>query len=69
MSLLEAAASGKPMIATDAPGCREIVIDGQTGLLVPIEDAKALAEAIARLAGSPAWTSSIQNRPRRASLP
>lgn len=53
MSLLEAAASGKPMIATDAPGCREIVIDGQTGLLVPIEDAKALAEAIARLAGSP----------------
>lgn len=52
MSLLEAAACGKPMIATDAPGCREIVIDGQTGLLVPIEDAKALAEAIARLAGS-----------------
>jgi glycosyltransferase involved in cell wall biosynthesis len=53
MSLLEAAACGKPMIATDAPGCREIVIDGQTGLLVPIEDAAALAEAIARLAASP----------------
>ncbi len=53
MSLLEAAACGKPMIATDAPGCREIVIDGQTGLLVPIEDATALAEAIARLANSP----------------
>lgn len=53
MSLLEAAACGKPMIATDAPGCREIVINDQTGLLVPIEDAKALAEAIARLAGSP----------------
>ena len=31
MSLLEAAACGKPMIATDAPGCREICIDGQTG--------------------------------------
>ena len=52
MSLLEAAACGKPMIATDAPGCREIVIDDQTGLLVPIENAKALAEAIKRLAGS-----------------
>jgi len=53
MSLLEAAACGKPMIATDAPGCREIVIDDQTGLLVPIENSKALAQAIARLAGSP----------------
>jgi len=52
MSLLEAAACGKPMIATDAPGCREICIDGQTGLLVPIEDATALSRAIARLATS-----------------
>jgi glycosyltransferase involved in cell wall biosynthesis len=38
VSLLEAAACGRPMIATDAPGCREIVIEDQTGLLVPIED-------------------------------
>jgi glycosyltransferase involved in cell wall biosynthesis len=53
VSLLEAAACGRPMIATDAPGCREIVIDGQTGLLVPIEDPTALAQAIMRLATSP----------------
>ncbi len=53
MSLLEAAACGKPMIGTDAPGCREVVVDGQTGLLVPIEDARALAEAMRRLADSP----------------
>ena len=53
MSLLEAAACGKPMIATDAPGCREIVIDDQTGLLVPIENPAALAAAILRLANSP----------------
>jgi glycosyltransferase involved in cell wall biosynthesis len=53
VSLLEAAACGRPMIATDAPGCREIVIDDQTGLLVPIEDPPALAQAIIRLAGSP----------------
>ena len=41
------------MIATDAPGCREIVIDDQTGLLVPIEDPQALARAIAKLTTSP----------------
>ncbi len=53
VSLLEAAACGRPMIATDAPGCREVVIDDQTGLLVPIEDPMALAQAITRLANSP----------------
>src|SRR3984885_5639275 len=52
-SLMEAAACGRAMIATDAPGCREIVIDDQTGLLVPIEDPKALAQAIVKLATSP----------------
>jgi glycosyltransferase involved in cell wall biosynthesis len=52
-SLLEAAACGRSMIATDAPGCREIVIEDQTGLLVPLEDAPALARAIAKLATSP----------------
>jgi glycosyltransferase involved in cell wall biosynthesis len=52
-SLMEAAACGRAMIATDAPGCREIVIDGQTGLLVPIEDPQALAQAIVKLATSP----------------
>jgi len=53
VSLLEAAACGKPMIATDAPGCREIVLEDRTGLLVPIENPTALAQAILRLAGSP----------------
>lgn len=52
-SLLEAAACGRSMIATDAPGCREIVIQDQTGLLVPIEDPPALAQAIVKLATSP----------------
>jgi glycosyltransferase involved in cell wall biosynthesis len=53
VSLLEAAACGRPLIATDAPGCREVVIDDQTGLLVPIENPTALAQAIMRLATSP----------------
>ena len=52
-SLMEAAACGRAMIATDAPGCREIAIDDQTGLLVPIEDPQALARAITTLATSP----------------
>jgi glycosyltransferase involved in cell wall biosynthesis len=52
-SLMEAAACGRAMIATDAPGCREIVIDGQTGLLTPIEEPQALAQAIVKLATSP----------------
>lgn len=52
VSLLEAAACGRPLIATDAPGCREIVIDDQTGLLVPIENPTALSQAMLRLAES-----------------
>jgi glycosyltransferase involved in cell wall biosynthesis len=49
-SLLEAAASGRPMIATDVPGCREVVRHGVTGLLVPPRDPQALADALATLA-------------------
>jgi len=51
-SLLEAAACGRPLVATDAPGCREIAIPEQTGLLVPIENPQALADAIGELAVS-----------------
>ncbi len=53
-SLLEAAASGRPLIATDVPGCREIVIPDKTGLLVPVDDPRALAEAVLRLIRSSA---------------
>src|SRR5438093_133947 len=44
-SLLEAAAMGKPIITTRTVGCREVVEDGVNGLLVPLKDAKALADA------------------------
>jgi glycosyltransferase involved in cell wall biosynthesis len=53
-SLLEAAACGRPMVATDVPGCREIVQDGVTGLSVPPRDAESLASALERLAGDAA---------------
>ena len=49
-SLLEAAASGRPMVATDVPGCREIAVPGKTGLLVPVDDVGALAIAMLELA-------------------
>ena len=52
-SLIEAAACGRPMIAADVPGCREVVLHDQTGLLVPVDDAGALAQAIVVLATSP----------------
>jgi glycosyltransferase involved in cell wall biosynthesis len=52
-SLLEAAACGRPMVATDVPGCREVAIADETGLLVPPDDAPALAAAIETLAQSP----------------
>lgn len=51
--LLEAAAAGKAIVTTNHPGCREAVIDGETGILVPIKDALALAEAILRLLNNP----------------
>lgn len=50
-SLLEAAACGRPIVATDVPGCREIARPGVNALLVPTDDAAALADAIDRLAG------------------
>jgi glycosyltransferase involved in cell wall biosynthesis len=49
-TLVEAAASGRPIIASDVVGCREVVRDGVEGLLVPAGDIDAAARAIAKLA-------------------
>jgi len=48
-SLIEAAACALPLIATDVPGCREVVTDEVDGLLVPVRESAALAAAIRRL--------------------
>ncbi len=45
-TVLEAMAMGRPIITTDAPGCRETVINGENGFLIPPQDADALAEKI-----------------------
>lgn len=47
--LLEAASCGRAIVTTDVPGCREIVLDGQNGLLVPTRDPDALASALERV--------------------
>lgn len=52
--LIEAAACGLPIVTSDAPGCREVVRDGENGLLVPVRDAAATAAAIGRLLADPA---------------
>ena len=48
--LLEAAASGRPLITTDVPGCREAVEDGVSGYLCPPKDANSLYDAMCRIA-------------------
>jgi glycosyltransferase involved in cell wall biosynthesis len=51
--LIEAAASGRAVVTTDVPGCRDAIEPGVTGLLVPAKDAQALADAIATLVADP----------------
>jgi glycosyltransferase involved in cell wall biosynthesis len=53
-SLVEAAAAGRPIVATDVAGCREVVRDGKEGILVPLGDSEATAQALVRLAADPA---------------
>lgn len=51
--VLDAMAAGTPVVATGAGGIPEIVIDGETGLLVPVRDPDALAEAVVRMLDEP----------------
>ncbi len=57
--LIEAAASGRPVVTTDAPGCREVVRPGVNGIIVPSRDTSSLASALRFL---------IENRDTRTSM-
>ena len=52
-TVLEAMSMGRPVITTDAPGCRETVTDGDNGFLVPVKDSSALAHAMERFILTP----------------
>lgn len=52
-TVLEAMATGRPIITTDAPGCRETVVSGRNGALVPVGDAQALFAEMLRFAALP----------------
>ncbi len=52
-ALIEAAAAGRPIVATDVPGCREVVRSEENGLLVPVRDSEALAAGLHRLIDDP----------------
>ncbi len=62
---LEAAASGTPVVASNSPGIRESVRDGETGFLVPHGDIKAMAAAMAQLAHDPALVSALGAQARQ----
>lgn len=54
LAVVEAMASGLPVVASDVPGLREMIVDGETGMLVPSGDARGVGEQSADLLASPA---------------
>jgi glycosyltransferase involved in cell wall biosynthesis len=62
--LLEAAACGRAVVTTDVPGCRDAIDPGVTGVLVPVRNASALAEAIKDLINNPKRCQAMGNAGR-----
>lgn len=67
-TLIEAAACGRAIVTTDVPGCREVVRHGENGLLVPVRDGIALAEALATLLADPDRRRAMAARGRAIAL-
>ncbi len=63
-STLEALATGRPVITTDTPGCRETVQDGHNGFLVPVKNAPELARAMERFIGAGDLIATMGHRSR-----
>jgi glycosyltransferase involved in cell wall biosynthesis len=64
-TVLEAMSMGRPIITTDTPGCRETVVDGVNGFLVPVRNAEALAGAMRKFIDSPDLISRMGAQSRR----
>ena len=67
-SLLEAASMAKPVIATDVPGCRNVVEDGATGFLCRVRDAVDLAEKMERVAAMSGEERAVMGRAGRTKM-
>ncbi len=67
-TLIEAASCGRAVLTTDVPGCRALVRDGVEGLVVPADDAAALARALTALANDPALVARMGNAARQRVL-
>lgn len=67
-TVLEALASGKPVITTDAGGSKEYIKQNETGLVVPVRDAGALADAIAKLVSDAGLRQAMGKNARQAAL-
>ncbi len=66
--LIEAAATGLPLVTTDMPGCREICRDSENGYLIPPRDAHALADTILRLAANRPLAQALGARSREIAV-
>jgi glycosyltransferase involved in cell wall biosynthesis len=64
-TVLEAMAMGRPVITTDAPGCRETVVDGDNGFLVPVKSVDELAAAMIRFIENPELVAKMGQRSRQ----
>jgi glycosyltransferase involved in cell wall biosynthesis len=63
-TVLEAMATGRAVVTTDAPGCRETVLHGENGFLVPVRDATALARSQERFIDEPTLIPAMGRRSR-----
>jgi glycosyltransferase involved in cell wall biosynthesis len=64
-TVLEAMSMGRPIITSDAPGCRETVVDGLNGFLVPVRDTEALADAMRKFIETPDLISQMGAQSRK----
>lgn len=67
-TILEALSMGRPVITTDTPGCRETVVEGENGYLVPPRDVDRLTEAMQRFLASPELAESMGARAREVAV-
>jgi glycosyltransferase involved in cell wall biosynthesis len=67
-STQEAMAMARPVITTDVPGCRDTVVNGVNGYLVPAMDSKSLAEAMERFIADPSLVQTMGQESRRIAV-